>query len=272
MERVGTLIDKLKDQLEHQAGRDKLLITTRLLLAELQQMQSRPSVHGNISVVLPLVMPDIPGVDADMQNAVEKSYAGHPEELSVNQPEKILPVQKRARKEEPTGWLFSRSEVTPPFTEQGRQEQKESQEGKIPWQQKVPKEGKAPQQQESVEAKEQQEPKEVYELNDVILPEEEKSLNDRLKEEKIEIAAILHSAAVRDLRKAIGINDRYLFIRELFRNDENMYERSLKTINAFNIYPEAQYWIQRELKVKLGWDDRSEAVHMFDQLVKRRFS
>ena len=51
-----------------------------------------------------------------------------------------------------------------------------------------------------------------------------------------------------------------------------MYERSLKTINSFNIYPEAEYWIQRELKVKLGWLEEQEAVKVFDQLVKRRFS
>ena len=75
-----------------------------------------------------------------------------------------------------------------------------------------------------------------------------------------------------DLKKAIGINDRYLFINELFRGDETMYERSLKTINSFAIFPEAHYWIQRELKVKLGWNERSEIVGHFDQLVKRRFA
>jgi hypothetical protein len=51
-----------------------------------------------------------------------------------------------------------------------------------------------------------------------------------------------------------------------------MYERSLKTINSFAIFPEAQYWIQRELKVKLGWNDRSEIVDHFHQLVRRRFA
>ena len=34
-----------------------------------------------------------------------------------------------------------------------------------------------------------------------------------------------------------------------------MYERSIKTINSFNIYAEAEYWISRELKVKLGWNN-----------------
>ena len=75
-----------------------------------------------------------------------------------------------------------------------------------------------------------------------------------------------------DLKKAIGINDRFFFINELFKGDEVMYERSIKTINGFSIYPEAEYWIRRELKLKLGWNERLDAVKQFDQLVKRRFS
>jgi hypothetical protein len=61
-------------------------------------------------------------------------------------------------------------------------------------------------------------------------------------------------------------------VNDLFRGDENMYERSIKTINGFSIYPEAEYWITRELKVKLSWPDNSETVKLFDQLIKRRFS
>ena len=38
-----------------------------------------------------------------------------------------------------------------------------------------------------------------------------------------------------------------------------MYERSIKTINGFRILPEAEYWMERELKVKLGWDENRDA-------------
>jgi len=98
------------------------------------------------------------------------------------------------------------------------------------------------------------------------------SLNDRLRENKTELMQVLKDSPVRDLRKAIGINDRFVFINDLFRGDEAMYERSIKTINSFNIYPEAEYWMNRELKIKLGWDDERENVQLFYQLVKRRFS
>ena len=98
------------------------------------------------------------------------------------------------------------------------------------------------------------------------------SLNDKLKEEKVEVGHLLTDSPIRDLKRAIGINDRYVFINELFRGDEVMYERSIKTINSFRIFAEAEYWIERELKVKLGWEEHKETTRHFYQLVKRRFS
>ena len=108
------------------------------------------------------------------------------------------------------------------------------------------------------------------ELNEIVGQQE--SLNDRLKENRSERMHSLKDSPIRDLRKGIGINDRFVFISELFRGDEPMYERSIKTINSFNIYPEAEYWMNRELKIKLGWDDTRETVKHFYQLVRRRFA
>jgi hypothetical protein len=111
----------------------------------------------------------------------------------------------------------------------------------------------------------------VREVNESVATQGE-SLNDKLKEDKTEVMHVLKDAPIRDLRKAIGINDRFVFISSLFRGDESMYERCIKTINSFSIYPEAEYWMNRELKVKLGWEEDNEAAQHFYQLVKRRFS
>ena len=132
--------------------------------------------------------------------------------------------------------------------------------------------------------KERKEAKETKEVKETVLVDKgnlslvhekagsEESLNDKLKQGKTELVEVLKETPVKDLRKAIGINDRFVFINELFRGDESMYERCIKTINSFNIYAEAEYWISRELKVKLGWDNNNSTVQQFDQLVKRRFS
>jgi hypothetical protein len=98
------------------------------------------------------------------------------------------------------------------------------------------------------------------------------SINDKLKEVSNEVSEQLNNESIKDLKKAISINERFLFISELFNGDDAMYDRSIKTINAFSIYPEAEYWIRRELKIKFAWDEKSDIVKQFNQLVKRRFS
>jgi hypothetical protein len=77
---------------------------------------------------------------------------------------------------------------------------------------------------------------------------------------------------IRDLKRSINAKDRFMFINELFRGDEVMYERSMKTIQGFSIFPEARFWIERELKTKLGWHENHPTVQYFDHLIKRRFS
>jgi hypothetical protein len=98
------------------------------------------------------------------------------------------------------------------------------------------------------------------------------TLNEQLASHQKEISDQLSTAPIKDLRKAIGINDRFVFVNELFRGDEIMYERSIKTINNFTNYAEAHYWMERELKVKLGWDDTKSTTKDFYSLLKRRFS
>lgn len=105
-----------------------------------------------------------------------------------------------------------------------------------------------------------------------VLAEAKGSLNDSLKAERKELGNAFKEAPIKDLRKGIGVNDKFVFISELFRGDDIMYERSIKTINEFRILPEAEYWINRELKVKLGWNDAKDTVQHFYAIVRRRFS
>lgn len=223
MERVGTLINKLKEQFDQQADSEKLAITAQLILAELSFKNIGQTVQGNVSVLLPRSGTN---TNSDIQHSEDKV------EKSIN----------------PSSWIFESTEEIPTLSFQDIPADSIKQELKMEI------------------AKELTPLNELYQLSSI--PE----INDQLKEERVEVAAKLDETPIRDLRKAISVNDKYLFAHVLFRGDESMYERSIKTINNFSIYPEAQYWIQRELKVKLGWEDSNETVKLFDQLVKRRFS
>ncbi len=113
--------------------------------------------------------------------------------------------------------------------------------------------------------------KELKELNQLVA-QNMPSLNDRWKQSQSEVADRLSETPVKDLRQAIGINDKFQFIQELFRGDVDTYERSVKTINELHTLQEAEYWIERELKIRQGWVDDNRAVRQFYNLVKKRFS
>ena len=230
MERVGTLINKLKEQFEQHADAEKMSVTAQLILAELQEKRTLPAVAGKISVVLPAVS--------------GKLFPDDSEKITA-----VLPAKPVTEVASFPNWLIDTNAEIPTLTHQTQQTIAQT----------------------YTEPKEQKRQTEIFEFNTVLAKQEE-SLNEKLKEERVEIATALQEVPIRDLRKAIGVNDRFLFVNDLFRGDENMYERSIKTINGFNIYPEAEYWIQRELKVKLSWPDNSESAKIFDQLIKRRFS
>lgn len=109
------------------------------------------------------------------------------------------------------------------------------------------------------------------EINDLI-NDETKSFNDLLNQNKKEVATSLIETPIKDLRKAIGINDKYVFINELFKGDESAYEASIRTINHFTVYPEAEQWIKRELVISFSWNNKSDIVQHFNHLVRRRFA
>jgi hypothetical protein len=77
---------------------------------------------------------------------------------------------------------------------------------------------------------------------------------------------------IKDLKSAIGINDKFQFIATLFNGDEKAFEQAIKTINGFKIYAEAQFWIKSNLREQNKWDDTDDVVKAFDLLVKRRFA
>ncbi|MEO7769118.1 MAG: hypothetical protein ABIS01_16925 [Ferruginibacter sp.] len=245
MERVETLLQKLQQQFINNASAEQLLLTVQMLQHELTFMQANQpaSSKGSIMVSMPL------------QQIATQLPAQTKADATPAAPEKIIEMLQ-----------IDEEEVAAELEEIKRH---------ATMMQQISRHGKPQllfeQEEDDIPTLNHQEINRAKEINETVA-EEAHSINDLLKEKKIEISEKLTGLPVKDLRKAIGINDRFLYINDLFRGDEAMYERSIKTINGFSIWPEAEYWIRRELKTKLGWSDGDEAVKQFDQLVKRRFS
>lgn len=254
MERLEELIGKLKEQSEQRADHEQLLLTTQMIQSELHRLMKpsvKPSGSSKVSVVMPAARNH-----ASSLPTITTTTVAPPE------PRREVPTPPNHEKYQPP---VTEAEL-PPVLVEHIEEQVEALEEHPPvqssngWHFDPVKDIPTLAHQETFK-----------ELNEVI-GIKNASLNDKLKEEVIEVGHRLTDSPIRDLKRAIGINDRYSFINELFRGDEAMYERSLKTINGFRIYAEAEYWIERELKVKLGWEENKHVTRHFYQLIRRRFS
>ncbi len=262
MERIASLIEQLQQALQKNADAAHLLVLTNMLQAELEKMSQHKTEtfsSKNVAVVLPTSKNSVSPLQPPAQVyqpatlKVEEIHEKIVEVLQIDEHEVEAELEEIRQKAEFSKRMQAKqAQHKPPMLFED--------EHGIPTLIHQPNYTDPPKQNGSKE------------VNEAITAEG-RSINDQLKEEKTEVGHKLsESTSIKDLKKAIGINDRFVFINELFRGDEVMYERSIKTINNFTIYPEAQYWMERELKTKLGWDGNRSAVQEFYALVKRRFS
>jgi|GEM_PF-863642 chemotaxis protein histidine kinase CheA len=72
---------------------------------------------------------------------------------------------------------------------------------------------------------------------------------------------------ITDLKKAMGINDRFFFQRELFNGSADIMSQTLEQLNQMGDINEAHNF----LLANFNWDPENEAVLSFMELVERRY-
>jgi len=77
---------------------------------------------------------------------------------------------------------------------------------------------------------------------------------------------------IQDLKSGIGLNEKFLFIRELFENDHQAYADAVEALNNSTDLDQAEGYIANELLPRYGWELEKEALLNFLHLILRRFS
>lgn len=128
-----------------------------------------------------------------------------------------------------------------------------------------------------IETEEENEPEAMTFVNDFEREENEyeidatETLGEKLQHEDNTLAAKLQHNSVNALKSAIGMNDKFLFVNELFGGSMEKYNRSienlddLQTLNGTLIY-------LNELKVELQWNSSNEAYQKLVSLIHNKFN
>ncbi|MEZ5016465.1 MAG: hypothetical protein R2800_05380 [Flavipsychrobacter sp.] len=78
--------------------------------------------------------------------------------------------------------------------------------------------------------------------------------------------------ANKNIKKFIGINDKYQFISELFDNDTTAYDEVIGHINTFDTAAPALEWLEHEVSKERNWNEDSDSVKMFYDTVSNFFA
>lgn len=97
-------------------------------------------------------------------------------------------------------------------------------------------------------------------LNDELSPSQKATLADLHRQQKIE-----------NIKSYIGVNQRFMFIRELFNNNTDEYNRALDELEQQNTYIEAFNHLRNAYAQPHRWKMDSEEVVEFLEIVAKRF-
>ena len=73
---------------------------------------------------------------------------------------------------------------------------------------------------------------------------------------------------ITDIRKAIGLNDRFLMIRDLFGGDATLYDKTITRLNEFDDLDECMIYIVENF----SWNPDSEGAKLLVSLIERKLA
>ncbi|MEE1883947.1 hypothetical protein [Pedobacter flavus] len=113
---------------------------------------------------------------------------------------------------------------------------------------------------------------EILPIVNTILPQQEEkkqSINELLASASGARASNL--VPIKDLKQAINLNDKLLFIRDLFNGYNLAYSEAVDILNKMSDFKSAQTFLENTYSEKNGWKDKQGTVDRFYELLARKF-
>ena len=102
-------------------------------------------------------------------------------------------------------------------------------------------------------------------------PEQPETLGERYQQDQeATLGEKFQHSSVKDLQMAIGINDKFLFVNELFGGSMEKYNRSMANLNDLKTLNGALIYLN-ELRIELQWNSSNEAYKKLLELVHRKY-
>ena len=129
----------------------------------------------------------------------------------------------------------------------------------------------------------------TIEEKQVSIKERPMSLNDRLSEQRKTAAAAVPppvtsynpsfqassrpeaTQRIRDIKSGISLNDKLLFIKDLFNGYSLAYSEAVELLNRFETFADADRFLQENYAQKNGWEMKRQSVDKFYTILRKRY-
>src|SRR5690606_35858169 len=122
-----------------------------------------------------------------------------------------------------------------------------------------------------------EEPKQVV-IEDKPKPSRPLTLNEiLLQQKKAGLGAVTttslptSSEKAVDLKTAISLNDKLVFIKDLFNGYSLAYSEAIELLNRYHTFAEADAFLQTNYALKNNWSDKPQTVEKLYAILRKRF-
>jgi len=101
------------------------------------------------------------------------------------------------------------------------------------------------------------------------------TLNDIISAQKaqtIQTSSQFNSQVITDLKTSISLNDKLLFIKDLFNGYSLAYSEAIEILNRFDNFDVAETFLKTNYAAKNNWAAKQDTVEKFYEVLHRRYS
>jgi len=106
------------------------------------------------------------------------------------------------------------------------------------------------------------------------LEEQSLTMNDILASQTSQntVSSQFNQRQVNDLKSLINLNDKLLFVRDLFNGYSLAYSEAIEILNRFDNFESADNFLKQNYLSKNNWDEKQHVADKFYEILNKRFS
>jgi len=80
------------------------------------------------------------------------------------------------------------------------------------------------------------------------------------------------AAPITDLKQAISLNDKLLYIKDLFNGYNLAYSEAIEILNRLSSFGDAERFLTKNYVTKNNWENKADTAAKFYAVLKRRYA